>query len=522
VNLRRAEQILSALAQAGVGEVCLCPGGRNSPLVVALQQGTGIHRFTFFEERSAGFFALGRARLTGSPVAVITTSGTAVAELLPAAVEAHYSGTPLVLVTADRPSTYRGTGAPQAIEQRGIFGEFATTVFDGESPQDRLDLRDWDAAGPIHVNVRFDEPLVDGEPERRRYDVARYAKSQQQPDPAPLLEFLRRSARPLVVLGSLNREDHAATRAFLRQLGAPVYAEPASGLREDPSLADLVLTSGERILRHADFDAVLRIGGVPTVRLWRDLETVRRNVPVFSVSGVPFRGLTRSALLHAPVGDCLRDLEIRPGGAERGDFRDELLQRDRTGHARLLRLFEEDPQAEPSLIRALSGVVPVESLVYLGNSLPIREWDLAAERVPRDWTVSVNRGANGIDGQLSTFFGSCAPGREHWALLGDLTVLYDLSAPWALSQIESGPIRVVIVNNGGGQIFARLHTDPIFLNPHELRFGDWARMWHLDYRHISTVPRDEPWPQRVVVELAPDAEATERFWRAYDAMDDEA
>jgi len=521
VNLRRAEQILTALAHAGVGELCVCPGGRNSPLVVAAEAGSGIRAYTFFEERSAGFFSLGRARATGAPVAVITTSGTAAAELLPAAIEGHYSGTPLVLVTGDRPSAYRGTGSPQAIEQRDLFGCYARTVFDGENPDDALDLSEWDAAGPIHVNVRFDEPLVDGEPTARGYDVRPRAKARRLVNAAPLLDFLRRSSRPLVVLGPLEREDHVGVCSFLSRLGAPVYAEPASGLREDPRIADLVLTSGERILRRAEYDAVLRLGGVPTLRLWRDLETTRRDVPVCSVAGVPFRGITRSVLLHAAVGECLGDLDVPSPGAECAEFRARLLERDRARHDALVGLLDEEPLAEPAMVRALSGIVPDASLVYLGNSLPIREWDLAAERVPRDWTVGVNRGANGIDGQLSTFFGSCTPGREHWALLGDLTVLYDLSAPWALSQLESGPIRVVVVNNGGGQIFSRLYRRPIFLNRHELRFGGWAHMWGLEYRHVSSGPSDGRWPQRVVIEMAPDAAATKRFWAAYDLMDDQ-
>jgi 2-succinyl-5-enolpyruvyl-6-hydroxy-3-cyclohexene-1-carboxylate synthase len=163
--------------------------------------------------------------------------------------------------------------------------------------------------------------------------------------------------------------------------------------------------------------------------------------------------------------------------------------------------------------------VPTQSLVYLGNSTPIRDWDLAAIREPRDWLVGVSRGANGIDGQLSTFFGMCRDGRDNWAVLGDLTTLYDLSAPWVLPQLEVGPIRIVVINNSGGQIFSRLYSSPVFLNRHQIGFEAWARMWQLEYQRWDTVPSDARLQDRVVIELCPDADATDRFWQGLDELD---
>jgi 2-succinyl-5-enolpyruvyl-6-hydroxy-3-cyclohexene-1-carboxylate synthase len=145
-NIGRARELVDRLRALGVGEFCVCAGSRNSPLLAVLGS-SGARLYSFVDERSAAFFALGRIKLHGRPVAVVTTSGTAVAELLPAAVEAHYSSLPLVLVTADRPARFRGTGAPQCIEQEGIFGPYAAREFD--------DTR------PVHFNIEFDEPLID-------------------------------------------------------------------------------------------------------------------------------------------------------------------------------------------------------------------------------------------------------------------------------------------------------------------------------------------------------------------------
>lgn len=158
-NLEAARQLIGQMREAGVDEFCVCAGSRNSPLLAVLgglsggngQPATGdLRLFSFIDERSAAFFALGRTKLHGKPTAVVTTSGTAVGELLPATIEAHYSGLPLVLITADRPARFRGTGAPQTIEQLGIFGPYASTSIDT-----------WTHDEPLHINIEFDEPLID-------------------------------------------------------------------------------------------------------------------------------------------------------------------------------------------------------------------------------------------------------------------------------------------------------------------------------------------------------------------------
>jgi 2-succinyl-5-enolpyruvyl-6-hydroxy-3-cyclohexene-1-carboxylate synthase len=146
-NIERSRELVARLRAHGVAEFCVCAGSRNSPLLAVLGA-SDARLFSFVDERSAAFFALGRMKLHGQPVAVVTTSGTAVAELLPATIEAHYSAMPLVLVTADRPARFRGTGAPQCIEQEGIFGPYASTELTG--------------ARPAHINIEFDEPLIDG------------------------------------------------------------------------------------------------------------------------------------------------------------------------------------------------------------------------------------------------------------------------------------------------------------------------------------------------------------------------
>ncbi len=144
-NIDSARRLIEEVRRLGARDFCVCAGSRNSPLLAVL--GTDV--YSFVDERSAAFFAIGRSKLHGAPVAVVTTSGTAAAELLPAAIEAYYSGIPLILITADRPARFRGTGAPQSIEQIGLFGVYA-----------EIALESWSGARPLHLNIEFDEPLL--------------------------------------------------------------------------------------------------------------------------------------------------------------------------------------------------------------------------------------------------------------------------------------------------------------------------------------------------------------------------
>ena len=510
-NVERAHEVIARIRSHGVRDFCVCAGSRNSPLLAALSIIRDVHLYSFVDERAAAFFALGRAKRDGLPVAVVTTSGTAVAELLPATVEAHYSGVPLLLLTADRPTRFRGTGAPQAIEQETIFGVYA-----------ERDTEVWTRARPLHINIEFDEPLLDDDsgsaaPGSAGFQPAGPAASSRPPGTPPIAIPFR---HPLVLLGALKAEDRDDVLAFALEYGATVYAEPLSGLREERALAPQIVLN-ERMLARGAFDGVVRIGGVPTLRFWRDLdETLNAHLPVLHFTRLPFAGLARGEVYS------IDDLPPAPTPVSRDD---DYLSRDRIMAEQVSAIFEHEPQSEPALLRALSRELPASSRVYLGNSLPIREWDLAATREPRGLALEANRGANGIDGQLSTFFGWCKPRVENVCIIGDLTALYDLNAPWVCSQLNRGVrFRLIVVNNGGGRIFSRVGSlqsldagfrQRVIENEHSLRFDDWAAMWGIDYEWAGLVtPMTSEAGMRLVTELTPDAEATMRAWAAYDEL----
>ncbi len=521
-NQALALEVVARLRARGVRTFCLCPGGRNAPLVEALGSvsAADVEVLDFFEERSAAFFALGRARRDGRPAAVVTTSGTACAELLPAMVEAYYSCAPLVAVTADRPRSYRGTAAPQTIEQPGIFGIYARQSFDLEHAGG-----DWDLVpveGPSHVNVCFDEPLLGGWVEATEEaalpGVGRSSGFAHTPNPPAFAraEPLPVVTRPLVLLGALpDAEDQADALALCRRVGAPVLAEASSQLK--PWLDGLLLRAGEAAARRGFkeglFDAVVRIGDIPSFRIWRDFELAWR-VPVASVSRRPWAGLTHAVHVQAPRGTPLSScLSALPAFPEQP--RKQLLALDREAAAATECLLSEYPRSEPAMIRALSRSIPTGAFVYLGNSQPIREWNQFAGAEDRGFAFGENRGANGIDGQLSTFLGQAAEGRENWAIVGDLTALYDLQSPWAL-RFASGRVRIAIVNNRGGRIFERMFANPRFQNRHSLSFEAFAALWGCDYR--EGLPAHD-WVARAgVIELRPDEAQTSAFWSALRAQ----
>lgn len=515
------EHVLEEVIRAGVKEFCVCPGARNSPLVCALNNTKQIKTHYWYEERSAAFFALGRARSSKSPVAVVTTSGTAVGELLPAAMEAFYTGVPLLFLTADRPRRFRGTGAPQAAEQVNIFGIYTPFAQDLED-EERCLIDRWDQSSPAHLNVcleepksyRIETPLQIQMPTKRH-------KPTLSPDSTPLNNFFAESPYPLILVSTLSSEEQAPVREFLLKVNAPIYCESGSGLREDPALEHLQIRVESSIwtLSQANdypIDGILRLGGIPVTRIWRDLEDKKNQLAECSISELPFSGLSWGTHIQCDLKHFLSTyIPTRSQGIE--NFY-EWVNADRLLHQEIEKLFLEYPASEPALFRALSVRIPKNSMVYLGNSLPVREWDLGAPLEPRGIHIETSRGLNGIDGQLSTFLGLCEKGRENWAILGDLTTLYDFAGLWIAHTIPEISFRVVVMNNGGGKIFSRIFKDPSFQNNHSFDFEPFANCWKIPYYCLNGSEILEEVDSQAFIEVCPDPVETDAFWKAHDEL----
>jgi 2-succinyl-5-enolpyruvyl-6-hydroxy-3-cyclohexene-1-carboxylate synthase len=501
---------------AGITEFVVCAGARNAALMEALSRAEAagsVRLWRHFEERSAGFFALGRTQHSGEPCAVVTTSGTAVAELLPAVIEAFYQNRPLVALTADRPAEFRGSGAPQVIDQAGIFGRYA---FEGA-------VSAWDGRGPLHLNVELDETFEPCAADGASGAVGKFTPAAERLDVAALARWLREDPYLgfVVMIGGLEPEEREEVFHFCRDFGAPVVAEATSGLRE--ALQALAIHDADRFLQKRPPGKILRLGEVPSGRFWRDLETLP-HVRVWSVCRNGLPGLARaSQVTRGAVGRVLRAL----GEVEAADDALDLLVGASARAARIEEWLETHPDSEPALVRAVSHYASIGGGVFLGNSLPIREWNLFAQwsrPVPK---VRANRGANGIDGQLSTWLGWSAGVADCWALVGDLTALYDLAAPFLLDQLPDHRRVLAVVNNGGGGIFRRLprletlspRAAGCLENPHRADLAGFAALWgmaHLRVRTADDLDALETCGNNLLLELMPDARQTAAFWQDWD------
>ncbi|MCB0361370.1 MAG: hypothetical protein KDD35_01525, partial [Bdellovibrionales bacterium] len=429
-----------------------------------------------------------------------------------------------------------------------IFSSFVSRTWD-YALNDELDFV-LDQNQPSHINVCFDEPLLDGEvndwclepiefdrlsKERAFQEKGRHEGlvehcgsgclvDNQNREASVLEQFLTRVAHPLVVVGRLNRKDQLKVEKILAHWNCPLYLESLSGLRESPVLREFRLESGEGIFYSTwtkkYFDGIIRIGGIPTLRLWRELETSLRDWPVLSFSDQSFSGLSR--IEDSPLSlQELDGLNLARQGEGLGDYGRELLSWDRRRSDQLKNLLNLHLHSEPSLISSLSRLIPEGSLVFLGNSLPIREWELAADYSSRGLQLYSNRGVNGIDGILSSFLGVAQAKRENWVILGDLSTLYDLNAPWALPMAKGLAWRFVVVNNFGGKIFHRMFGEPLFQNRHEISFEGFAELWQLDYYRWHAIPRSLPEMTRgALIELRPDQEASDAFWSEYKMLNE--
>jgi 2-succinyl-5-enolpyruvyl-6-hydroxy-3-cyclohexene-1-carboxylate synthase len=496
MDVKASNPALSAIQTCislGVKEYVICSGARNSALIASITSVPDAIVYHHPEERSASYFALGRSIKTQLPVVVVTTSGTAASELLPSVIEAYYQAIPLVLLTADRPIRFRGKGAPQAIEQDNLFGDYAGNC-----------INQWGKDRPLHINVPLEEPTP-AEITHSQYcnDVkvaGETLRSTIQVETQALQGFLDEKGQLMVIVGCLPLSWQTPVKDFLHRLNVPVLAEATSGVREDFPLFTI----------SKDPERLLRIGGVPASGIWREIEE-KENVAVCSVAPNGLPGLARESLVvRWPDWAALKIPE--------------LVQRTESNVRSVDFLVEKYPLSEHSWVRRLSELIPEGSLVFLGNSQPIREWNITATHDKRELRCFANRGANGIDGGVSTFLGLSVEEEDSWAVVGDLTAIYDLAAPWIIKQLPNANRRIVVINNGGGRIFRRLPAlqelsesqMKLVENPHDVGFKGWAEMWSMSYREASRVSDLVDLPDGLLlIEIIPDIEQTDWFWEDF-------
>ena len=503
------ELIVASLADAGVTTCVLSPGSRSTPLVSALVADGRLALPTIIDERAAAFFALGAARATGTPVALVCTSGTAAAHYLPALIEASLAGVPLIALTADRPPELRHCGASQTIDQVGLYGRFVRGAFELGAPVgsalalravrrtivQAVALACGPHSGPVHVDVPLRKPLEPASPstddERALAGIVIELRAAPPIAGTPRLVADPRAldalaaaiaAEPhgLVIAGAMPVAFAAAREAaftFAARAGYPVLAESGSQLRFTPC---------DRATRIDHFDLVcgdtvpaprliVQLGAEPVAAGWRGAFPDAARWVLADHAWLDPDSSARGVIV-GDVGASLARLAERVPDRGRGDFAAAWHATELRAEHAIDAAVAAEPRGQGATVRAAIASAPAGTLLQIGNSLPIRIVDQVCAGV--DHLVITQRGAAGIDGLVASAAGATRRGTPVLLILGDVSFAHDLGGLLAAREAQA-PLAIVVIDNGGGQIFAQL---PIADRTRDASFA----------RHFLTAPAIDP------------------------------
>ncbi|AXF58372.1 2-succinyl-5-enolpyruvyl-6-hydroxy-3-cyclohexene-1-carboxylic-acid synthase [Leclercia sp. W6] len=510
-NRRWAAVILEALTRHGVRHVCIAPGSRSTPLTLAAAENRAFIHHTHFDERGLGHLALGLAKASHEPVAVIVTSGTAVANLYPALIEAGLTGEKLVLLTADRPPELIDCGANQAIRQSGIFATHPTETLSLPRPTRDIPAR-WLVstvdnalgglrAGALHINCPFAEPLY-GEMDETDLEWQQALGDWWQSDkpwlraPAALSSpqqrdwFFWRQKRGVVIAGRMSAEEGKQVAQWAQRLGWPLIGDVLSQTGQPLPCADLWLGNARAVTELEQAQIVVQLGGSLTGKRLLQWQATCRPEEYWLVDSREGRLDPAQHRGRRLVSSVAEWLELHPA-EKRAPWATEIPELSR--QAWDLTAQHSDALGEAQLAHRIHRYLPEQGQLFVGNSLVVRLID-AFSRLPAGYPVYSNRGASGIDGLISTAAGvQRANARSTLAIVGDLSALYDLNA-LALLRQASAPFVLLVINNNGGQIFSLLPTpqserERFYLMPQNVQFEHAAAMFSLKYQ------RPENWAE---------------------------
>jgi 2-succinyl-5-enolpyruvyl-6-hydroxy-3-cyclohexene-1-carboxylate synthase len=537
--------------QCGVRHAVVSPGSRSTPIALEIANRQEIEMHIFHDERSAAFAALGIAKASGIPAILVCSSGTAAVEFHPAVVEAHHSEVPILICTADRPAELQGVGAPQTIDQQNLYGvsvrKFvnAEVADESESHTWRKIARDLFATslgkvrGPVHLNLRFREPLM---------GVAtslppRHERSAMIADKVdlPSARSLRKLKKALnfkngvIIAGPENYQIESIFR-LAQTLSWPVLADPRSGARV-PS--KFVVAAADSILRDEDFakklqpQVVLRFGTLPASKVVNSWLASSGAKQIVITTTPTLADPDQLCALHI-VGEidelCAELVSDRTNGQnDRGDFSWlDLWDTAESSAQKSINaaLADEPGLSEPGVARALYGLLPEASNLVVSSSMPIRdvEWFAAPRTGLR---VHANRGANGIDGVVSTAVGIALATRQPTTLLiGDIALLHDVNGLIGLVSREID-LRIVVIDNNGGGIFSFLPQaqtleltkfEKIFGTPHGVNLKMVAQAHQINTYEVANMSdfaevlsQRGPWLARVVTDRQENVKVHERI-----------
>lgn len=521
---RCVSAFVDQLTRSGVSHVCLCPGSRSTPLALLLRNHPSIKLWTHLDERSAAFFALGIAKALRQPVAVVSTSGTAAVNFAPAVVEAYYSHTPLLVLTADRPPELRHVGALQTIDQVRLYGTHVKWFVEMPLPDASETMVRYahtiasrvvttacaDGAGPVHVNFPFREPLIPRErqslAENRPNRSVAIVRSPRQPDPADLADLaaeLRTVERGFIVCGPQeDRQFPAVVTQLAEELDFPLLADSLSqvrcGVHHDQCVIDSydAFLRVEEIAHHLAPDLILRFGATPVSKpLLLHMQRYAAPRHIFIEEGDGWHDstlVTNEAHYAHPRLFCeslLIALQTTPRRPKSRLWKDRWIEVGTQTRATLQASLQRNVDfSEPRVFAELTDLLPPGTTLFAGNSMPVRDLDTFFPGGKNIVHFLANRGASGIDGVVSTALGvSAASSSPVVLIIGDLSFYHDLNGLLAAKRHQL-QATILLLHNDGGGIFSFLpqadnpeHFEELFGTPHGLDFRPAAEMYGLTY-----------------------------------------
>lgn len=506
-NRRWATVLMETLTRHDIRHVCIAPGSRSAPLAIAAADNEKLVCHTHFDERGLGFLALGLAKSTGQRVAVVVTSGTAVANLYPALVEARQGGEKLVAITADRPTELIACGANQAIEQQGIFARHVSAALNLPRPTPDIPAR-WlvsaldtllagQKSGAVHINCPFAEPLYgedDGEYLAWVNELGGWWHSSNPwlsypaPTDVPVMPdwFFARQQRGVVIVGRVSPAEGEQIAEWAEQLGWPLLGDVLSQSGQPLPYSALWLAHPHARQALNDAQLVVQFGSSLTSRNLLQFQQQCQSATWWLIDPLPGQrdpAFHQGIRVQARAGDWLARhpaMPRQPWCPKLGV----LAEKTSRYLAQHLTAF-----GEVQLARRLPELLAEKGALFVGNSLAIRLVDAVA-RLPAGYPIYSNRGASGIDGLIASAAGvQRGLGQPLLLLLGDLSALYDINS-LALLQQASAPVVVLVVNNQGGQIFSLLPTpqserERLFAMPPSVDFSHAAAAFGLQYRRAE-------------------------------------
>jgi 2-succinyl-5-enolpyruvyl-6-hydroxy-3-cyclohexene-1-carboxylate synthase len=533
LNYLWANLVIEELVRLGVNYFCISPGSRSTPLTMAAAEHPKAETFVHFDERGLAFHALGRIAATKSPCAIISTSGTAVANFFPAVIEASKKKSPLIILTADRPPELRFTGADQTIDQVKIYGEYVRWQMDMPCPTEEINpkmvLTTVDQAvyraqgnlpGPVHLNFMFREPLT---PIKTKFNLKwettefkswittvqpfttylSQDRSLSKTTQFHLLKQLKRIKNGLIVAGKLSSDyQRQAVLRLAHKLQWPVFPDITSGLRTGERYKGLInyfdqLLLSENFQNRIDIGGILHLGGrMTSKRYYQFLEKSKLEQYIMILNHPLRNDPTHQVTLRveSDVGQVCAELTKSLDVSKVSAYATRM-QSASQDVGELIKKFINNSStlSEISTVRIISENILPDMGLFLASSMPIRDMDMYANPDKNFVEISSNRGASGIDGTIASA-GGFSQGLEKpvTLLIGDLAFLHDINSLAMIKDLKH-PMVVVVINNNGGGIFSFLPIadhpktfEKYFGTPHHLTFESAAQLFKIKYCHPQT------------------------------------